>query len=36
VGNTVRAPDDERYVEPSMKGGLIDSIIRLHLVGYFH
>jgi hypothetical protein len=39
--NTVRAPDDERYarskhVEPSVNVGIINSITRLHLVGYFH
>jgi len=41
TANTVRAPDDERYatskhVEPSMNGGIINSITRLHLVGYFY
>ena len=41
AANTVRAPDDERYapskhVEPSMNGGIINSVTRLHLVGYFY
>jgi hypothetical protein len=30
------APDDERYVEPSINFGIINSITRLHLVGYFY
>ena len=39
--NAVKAPDDERCavskpVESSMKGGIINSITRLHLVGYFY
>ena len=41
AANTVRAPDDERYaarnmLSPSMNGGIINSITRLHLVGYFY
>jgi hypothetical protein len=40
AANTVRAPDYERYaaqnVELSMNGRIINSITRLHLVGYFY
>ena len=39
ASNTVRALDDERYaahVEPSMNGGIINSVTRLHLVVYFY
>jgi hypothetical protein len=31
------APDDERYAaQPSINFGIINSITRLHLVGYFY
>jgi len=35
IANTVRAPDDERFAAGNMNGGIINSVTRLHLVGYF-
>jgi hypothetical protein len=36
AANTVRAPDNERCAaEPLMNGGIINSITKLHLFGYF-
>ena len=41
AGNRVRASDDgavyrSKYVEPLMIGEIINSVTRLHLVGYFY